>query len=183
MYALNLSYSKRIDQNSSWGFNGKYFYQELADLSNIDAATGSFAVDLGYFKSNAMNNPNLTIGAVLTNLGPGVSFDDGDSDPLPTKLGFGLGLAMLEGKGNLAFDLNYEVNDQAILTNFGFEYFLVENFAFRAGFMNDPSGELSYTTLGLGARLDPIGFDVSYVMGGSLDPHSDMVRFSFSGYF
>jgi len=31
--------------------------------------------------------------------------------------------------------------------------------------------------------LDPIGFDVSYVMGGNLDPHSDMVRFSFSGSF
>ena len=183
MYALNLSYSKRIDENSSWGVNGKYFYQELADLSSVDAATGSFAVDLGYFKRNAMDNPNLTMGAVLTNVGPGVSFNDGDSDPLPTRLGFGIGLAMLEGKGNLAFDLNYEVNDQAMVTNLGFEYFIVDNFAFRGGFMNDPSVELSYTTLGLGARLDPIGFDVSYVMGGNLDPHSDMVRFSFSGSF
>ena len=54
-----------------------------------------------------------------------------------------------------------------MVTNLGFEYFIVDNFAFRGGFMNDPSGELSYTTLGLGARLDPIGFDVSYVMAVS----------------
>ena len=183
MYALNLSYSQKVDENSSWGVNGKYFYQELADLSNVDASTGSFAVDVGYFRHNAMNNPNLTMGAVLTNLGPGVGFGDGEEDPLPTRLGFGIGLLMLEGAGNLAFDLNYEVNDQAMVTNLGFEYFLVENFALRAGFMNDPSGELSYTTLGIGARLDPVGFDVSYVMGGDLDPHSNMVRFSLSGSF
>ena len=49
--------------------------------------------------------------------------------------------------------------------------------------MYDPSGVLSYTTLGIGARLDPVGFDVSYVMGGDLDPHSNMVRFSLSGSF
>ena len=47
--------------------------------------------------------------------------------------------------------------------------------------MSDPSGDLNYTTVGLGADLGTIGFDVSYVMGGDLDPHSDMVRFSLSG--
>ena len=183
MYALNLSYAKQIDDTSSWGVNGKYFFQELAVINSLDASSGSFAVDVGYFKHNAMDNPNLKLGAVITNVGPGVSFDDGEEDPLPTRLGLGLSLLTLEGQATVAFDLNYEVNDQAMVTNLGFEYFLVENFALRAGFMNDPSGELSYTTLGIGARLDPVGFDVSYVMGGDLDPHSNMVRFSLSGSF
>ena len=89
----------------------------------------------------------LTMGAVLTNVGPGVSFGDGEEDPLPTKLGLGLGYLALEGKANIAFDLNYEVNDQSMVTNLGVEYYLVEDFALRAGFMNDPSGDLSYTTL------------------------------------
>ena len=82
-------------------------------------------------------------------------------------------------------DLNAEdrINDQSMVTNLGVEYFLVEDFALRAGIMNDPSGDLSYTTLGLGARLDALGFDVSSVMGGELDPHSNMVRFSLSGSF
>jgi hypothetical protein len=183
MYALNLSYSKKIDEDSSWGVNGKYFYQELAVISSLDASSSSVAFDVGYFKHNAMDNPNLTMGAVLTNVGPGVSFGDGEEDPLPTKLGLGLGYLALEGKANLAFDLNYEVNDQSMVTNLGVEYFLVEDFALRAGIMNDPSGDLSYTTLGLGARIDALGFDVSYIMGGELDPHSNMVRFSLSGSF
>ena len=183
MYALNLSYSKKIDEDSSWGLNGKYFYQELAVISSLDASSSSVAFDVGYFKRNAMDNPNLTMGAVLTNVGPGVSFGDGEEDPLPTKLGLGLGYLALEGKANLAFDLNYEVNDQSMVTNLGVEYYLVDDFALRAGIMNDPSGDLSYTTLGLGARIDALGFDVSYIMGGELDPHSNMVRFSLSGSF
>ena len=183
MYALNLSYSKKIDEDSSWGLNGKYFYQELAVISSLDASSSSVAFDVGYFKRNAMDNPNLTMGAVLTNVGPGVSFGDGEEDPLPTKLGLCLGYLALEGKANLAFDLNYEVNDQSMVTNLGVEYYLVEDFALRAGIMNDPSGDLSYTTLGLGARIDALGFDVSYIMGGELDPHSNMVRFSLSGSF
>ena len=59
MYALNLSYAKQIDDTSSWGVNGKYFYQELAVINSLDASSGSFAVDVGYFKHNAMDNPNL----------------------------------------------------------------------------------------------------------------------------
>ena len=172
MYALNLSYAKQIDDTSSWGVNGKYFYQELAVINSLDASSGSFAVDVGYFKHNAMDNPNLKLGAVLTNVGPGVSFDDGEEDPLPTRL-----------QATVAFDLNYELNDQTVVTNLGAEYFLVEDFALRAGFLSDPSGDLNYTTLGLGADLGAIAFDVSYVIGGELDPHSNMVRFSLSGSF
>ena len=183
MYALNLSYAKQIDDTSSWGVNGKYFYQELAVINSLDASSGSFAVDLGYFKHNAMDNPNLKLGAVLTNVGPGVSFDDGEEDPLPTRLGLGLSLLTLEGQATVAFDLNYELNDQTVVTNLGAEYYLVEDFALRAGFLSDPSGDLNYTTLGLGADLGAIAFDVSYVIGGELDPHSNMIRFSLSGSF
>jgi len=183
MYALNVSYAKQIDDSSSWGINGKYFYQELAVINSLDASTGSFAVDLGYFKHNAMDNPNLKLGAVLTNVGPGVSFGDGDEDPLPTRLGLGLSLLTLEGQATVAFDFNYELNDQTVVTNLGAEFYLVEGFALRAGFLSDPSGDLNYTTLGLGADLGAIGFDVSYVIGGELDPHSNMVRFSLSGSF
>lgn len=183
MYALNVSYAKQIDDSSSWGINGKYFYQELAVINSLDASTGSFAVDLGYFKHNAMDNPNLKLGAVLTNVGPGVSFGDGDEDPLPTRLGLGLSLLTLEGQATVAFDFNYELNDQTVVTNLGAEFYLVEDFALRAGFLSDPSGDLNYSTLGLGADLGAIGFDVSYVIGGELDPHSNMVRFSLSGSF
>jgi hypothetical protein len=183
MYALNVSYARQIDESSSWGVNGKYFYQELAVINSLDASSGSFAVDLGYFKHNAMDNPNLKLGAVLTNVGPGVSFGDGEEDPLPTRLGLGLSLLTLEGQATVAFDFNYELNDQTVVTNLGAEFYLVEDFALRAGFLSDPSGDLNYTTLGLGADLGAIAFDVSYVIGGELDPHSNMVRFSLSGSF
>jgi hypothetical protein len=183
MYALNLSFAKEIDENSSWGVNGKYFYQELAVLNNIDASSSSFAVDVGYFKSNVLDNPNLKLGAVLTNIGPGVGFLDGEDDPLPTRLGLGMSLLVFGGKALTAFDVNYELNDKSIVANLGLEYYLVENFALRGGLLNDPSGDLSYTTLGVGADLGTIGFDLSYMMGGDLDPHSDMIRFSLTGSF
>ena len=183
MYALNISYAKQINDSSSWGINGKYFYQELAVISNIDASSSNFALDVGYFKHNVMDNPRLKLGAVITNLGPGVSFDDGESDPLPTKLGVGMSLLTPQERALLAFDLNYELNDKSLVANLGLEYYLVENFALRAGFLSDPNGDLSYTTMGLGADFGVIGVDISYVMGGELDPHSDMLRFSLSGSF
>ncbi len=46
MYALNLSYAKQIDETSSWGVNGKYFYQELAVINSLDASSGSFCMVL-----------------------------------------------------------------------------------------------------------------------------------------
>jgi hypothetical protein len=35
----------------------------------------------------------------------------------------------------------------------------------------------------MGAILDGFGFDLSYIIGDDLDPHSDMLRFSLNGYF
>jgi len=83
----------------------------------------------------------------------------------------------------LAFDLNYEINDKSMITNFGIEYNLVEQFKVRAGMLNDSSGDVSYATIGMGASFDSIGIDLSYIMGGELDPHSNMMRFSLSGSF
>lgn len=183
MYALNLSYARLLNDNSSWGINGKYFYQELAVINNVDASSSNFALDLGYFRHNVFNNPNLKFGAVLANLGPGVSFGDGEEDPLPTRLGLGISMLVLEERALIATDLNYEINDSSLVLNLGLEFYLVENFALRAGLINDPSGDLSYTTLGVGADLGAIGFDISYMLGDKLDPHSDMVRFSLSGSF
>tara|TARA_B100000427_G_scaffold328808_1_gene342874 strand:- start:21 stop:956 length:936 start_codon:yes stop_codon:yes gene_type:complete len=183
MYALNLSYARLLNDNSSWGINGKYFYQELAVINSVDASSSNFALDLGYFRNNVFNNPDLKFGAVLANLGPGVSFGEGEEDPLPTRLGLGISMLVFEEKALIATDLNYELNDKSFVLNLGLEYYLVENFALRAGLINDPSGDLSYTTLGVGADLGAIGFDISYMMGEKLDPHSDMVRFSLSGSF
>ncbi len=51
MYALNLSYAKKIDDSSSWGVNGKYFYQELAVINSIDASKEILLLMLSYFKT------------------------------------------------------------------------------------------------------------------------------------
>lgn len=183
MYALGLSYAQKINESSSWGVTGKYFYQELAVINSLDASSSNFAIDLGYHAKGFMENPNLNFGAVLSNIGPGVSFADGEEDPLPTKIGLGLAMMTLENKGLVAFDLNYELNDQTMVTNLGLEYSVNDNFRLRGGFISDPSGDLNYTTLGMGAILDGFGFDLSYIIGDDLDPHSDMLRFSLNGYF
>ena len=183
MYALNLSYAKKINDSSSWGVNGKYFYQELAVINSIDASKGSLAFDVSYFEENFLNNPNLNFGAILSNVGPEVSFDDGEKDPLPTRLGLGVSILTLENKAMVALDLNYELNDSSMIYNFGAEYKIVDNFVARAGFINNSSGDINYTTIGFGVDLTSLGLDLSYIIGDELDPHTDMIRFSISGSF
>jgi len=183
MYALNLSYAKKINDSSSWGVNGKYFYQELAVINSIDASKGSLAFDVSYFEENFLNNPNLNFGAILSNVGPEVSFDDGEKDPLPTRLGLGVSMLTLENKAMVALDLNYELNDSSMIYNFGAEYKIVDNFVARAGFINNSSGDINYTTIGFGVDLTSLGLDLSYIIGDELDPHTDMIRFSISGSF
>jgi len=183
MYALNLSYAKKIDDNSSWGVNGKYFYQELAVINSIDASKGSLAFDVSYFEENFLNNPNLNFGAILSNVGPEVSFDDGEKDPLPTKLGLGVSVLTLESKATVALDLNYELNDGSMIYNFGADYKIVDNFVARAGFINNSSGNINYTTIGFGVDMTSLGLDLSYIIGDELDPHTDMIRFSINGSF
>jgi len=183
MYALNLSYAKKINDSSSWGVNGKYFYQELAVINSIDASKGSLAFDVSYFEENFLNNPNLNFGDILSNVGPEVSFDDGEKDPLPTRLGLGVSMLTLENKAMVALDLNYELNDSSMIYNFGAEYKIVDNFVARAGFINNSSGDINYTTIGFGVDLTSLGLDLSYIIGDELDPHTDMIRFSISGSF
>ena len=183
MYALNLSYAQKIDEQSSWGLNGKYFFQELAVTGDFDASSSNFAIDVGYFRHNAFDNPNLKIGLVLTNIGPGVSFQDGEEDPLPTKFGLGSSLLLFEGKGLAAIDLNYEINDKSMGTNLGFEYSVSEQIFLRAGIVSDSAGEVNYSSLGFGFNLETIGFDLSYLLADEFDPHSDMLKFSLSGSF
>ena len=183
MYALNLSYAKKINDSSSWGVNGKYFYQELAVINSIDASKGSLAFDVSYFEENFLNNPNLNFGAILSNVGPEVSFDDGEKDPLPTRLGLGVSMLTLENKAMVALDLNYELNDSSMIYNFGAEYKIVDNFVARAGFINNSSGNINYTTIGFGVDMTSLGLDLSYIIGDELDPHTDMIRFSINGSF
>lgn len=183
MYALNLSFSKNISEFSAFGISGKYFFQELAVFGDLDASSGNFAFDVGYFRRNFLENDNLNFGTVISNLGSGVSFNEGKKDPLPTRLGIGLSYLAMDDKLNLAFDIRREINDSITSTSFGLEYLLMNNFAIRGGYLNDLSGNLNYLTLGLGANLSSIGFDLSYILGDDLDPHSDTLRFSIISSF
>lgn len=183
MYALNVSYAKSLDDNSSLGVSGKYFFQELAVTGDFDASSSNFAIDLGYFRHNAFDNPNLKLGLILANLGPGVSFNDGEEDPLPTRLGLGSSLSIMDGKGIAALDLNYEVNDKSMSTHLGFQYAMSEQIFIRAGMLNDSTGDVSLSSLGFGFNLESIKFDLSYLLADEFDPHADMLKFSISGSF
>ena len=74
-------FEKAISSNEAYFGNqvqmSEFYYQKSEDktsfldqlkyVNSLDASSGSFAVDVGYFKHNAMDNPNLKLGAVLTN--------------------------------------------------------------------------------------------------------------------
>ena len=104
MMAINLSYSTKINEQSSFGINSKIFYQNLAAQgAGAEKGKGTsldFGFDVGYMKKEFIF-PNLTLGTTITNIGPKVSFiDPAQADPQPTNFTLGLNYKVLNAEYN-----------------------------------------------------------------------------------
>ena len=113
MFAFNLSYSTKINENSAFGINAKVSYQHLTDQgAGAEEGKGSstdFGFDLGYMKKEFIF-PSLTLGTTITNVGPKVSFiDPAQADPQPTNFTLGLNYQVLNSEYNklsIVWDIN-----------------------------------------------------------------------------
>ena len=113
MFAFNLSYSTKINENSAFGINAKVSYQHLTDQgAGAEEGKGSstdFGFDLGYMKKEFIF-PSLTLGTTITNIGPKVSFiDPAQADPQPTNFTLGLNYQVLNSEYNklsVVWDIN-----------------------------------------------------------------------------
>lgn len=112
-----LSYSALLTNTSSIGINAKILYQHLADRS-VGTEQGNpwstdFGFDVGYLKRDAWNGL-YDFAAILTNIGPKVSFIDVDqADPMPTTLKLGLNLHVLNEEHN-KLNIVYDVSKLAV---------------------------------------------------------------------
>ncbi|MFN3841222.1 MAG: type IX secretion system outer membrane channel protein PorV [Cyclobacteriaceae bacterium] len=94
--ALDLTYSRMLTEEFSVGLTGRYIYSNLTGAFPTGTDTrpiNSAAVDLGVFYSKPMKgtkNSSLSLGALISNIGPKVSYtDDANKNFIPTNLKIG----------------------------------------------------------------------------------------------
>ena len=113
MTALSMSYSALISQDKSFGLNAKISYQHLVEIgAGSEQGKGTstdFGFDVGYMRKNWLLN-DLTLGIMVSNIGPKVSFIDPDqADPQPTNLSLGINYAIVNteyNKLNIVYDVD-----------------------------------------------------------------------------
>jgi len=108
-----LSYSTLVSENTSIGFNFKILYQHLTDVVVEDEETKgtatNFGFDVGYLSKGYMGG-KLDLGAMISNLGPKVIFNDEEqADPMPTNLKMGFNFKAYESRYNRV-NIVYDVN-------------------------------------------------------------------------
>lgn len=114
MWSGAVSFGRMVGKSSAVGGNLKIYRQFLApagvsDELTKDGAATSVAVDLAYLTRHLFTD-RLAFGAMLSNMGPSVSFmQGGQADPSPTSLRVGLDLTILDN-GNHQIHLAYDAS-------------------------------------------------------------------------
>jgi hypothetical protein len=181
------SIGRKITKAMSVGTTFKVAYEHLSD--DPKGKTTTFAFDFGYLMRPAFAGGRLGFGIVLKNIGKE------PKGPIPRSLRIGTDFVILNDKLNdllVAFDytkelikidrsFKTEVFDQGVY-RFGFEYFYIDIVGFRAGYYNDPQGQLNGATFGFGIKYKGLAFDYATVPEGEFAFGREN-RFSFSYMF
>jgi len=198
------SYGAMINDNLSLGITLKGIYSRLAEGQEGEGKGigTSFALDFGSFYKTPVKN--LTLSAVIHNLGPKISYVDvTQADPLPLNLVLGSAYIPIDNEFNkltFVFDIYkplvrkhgssvealykawYDDDDEfkQIDFKFGTEYIYNNFLALRIGYTYDDDGDLKSPTFGVGIIYEQINFDIAYY-GVRDNPNQDSTRFS-AGY-
>lgn len=122
---LTLSYAHPWSDKLSVGVNFKIIYEKIEQ-----EGASTLAFDLGTFYKPPMDN--LSFGVCLQNLGSGLKFIQDKSD-LPINLKGGIAVKLLDEHLLVAVDGNKPIDNELNL-RLGFEYWLLDTFALRAGY-------------------------------------------------
>jgi hypothetical protein len=154
-----LGYGRAVLPNLGVGGSLKYLSSVLGDDS-----AASYAVDVGAIYKLS---ENVSLGAAVRNLGPGLSYRERE-DPLPTTLAVGGSCTWRDL--TLALDLEKQ-NDLAATPRAGLEYVPIRPLALRGGFIGGDDSALGTFTGGFGLRwADRWAFDYAYrpsTLGGT----------------
>ena len=160
--ALTAGLARSIGRGVSVGMNAKLIRQNLATVS----ATGG-AVDLGIA---AVMMKGTTVGAVVQNLGPELSFD-GASYPLPRQVRLGVSRGFFQDRILLATDYNIP-SDYYKDIRIGSEFRAHPNVSLRLGYRHafgggdDPANGLAY---GVGFNFKQLNFDYAMTPNNDFD--------------
>ncbi len=191
--AMALSYGTKATNKLSVGLSAKIIYSRLSVVGagrEVGQGSGtSFAVEGGLlYKATA----RLRLAAVLTNLGPNMSYiDAAQSDALPRNLALGFAYRLIDSPYNkltIAGDINKLLaswnNDigtelQEAVENVGMEYWYGSLLSLRAGYVYDKVGQIKTPTLGVGLQLkSKYRLDFAYIPSSSDSPLSNTLRTS-----
>lgn len=154
-----LGYGRRVRSNVGVGVGLRYLSSKLGD----DTAA-SYAFDVG---TVCRVSPNLSLGAAVRNLGPGLNFG-GAEDPLPSVLTLGGSYTWRDV--TFAVDVEKQ-NDLDVTPRVGVEYAPIRSLALRGGYVGSGDSALGELTGGFGLRWgDRWSFDYAYrpsTLGGT----------------
>jgi pyruvate/2-oxoglutarate dehydrogenase complex dihydrolipoamide acyltransferase (E2) component len=159
--AVTLGLARPIGRGVNVGANAKLIRQNLATVS----ATGA-AVDLG----TSATIRGTTIGAVIQNLGPSLSFD-GSPYPLPQQVKIGASRGFMKNRLLVAADYNMP-RDYYNDLRLGTEFHAHPNVSLRLGYRHelgssgDPANGLSY---GLGLHYSQVQLDYAMTPSNDFD--------------
>jgi len=137
-----LGYGRRLRPNLGVGGSLRYVSSALGE----DSAS-TYAVDLG---AVYRMSEDLTVGAAVRNMGPGLTFRN-ESDPLPVTMS--VGGAYRWNDLTLAMDVEKQ-NDLDTRTRVGAEYSPVRYLALRGGYVSGVDSGLGSLTGGFGVLWD-----------------------------
>ncbi len=191
--AMTLSYGTRASKKLSVGLSAKIIYSKLSVQGagrEVGQGSGtSFAVEGGMLYSVSRR---LRLGAVITNLGPDMSYiDAAQSDALPRNLALGFSYKLLDSPYNrltVVGEINKllaTVNDdfatefKEAIENVGIEYWYGSLLALRAGYIYDKEGEIKTPTLGVGLQYKgKYRLDFAYIPSSENLPLANTLRTS-----
>lgn len=179
-FALNMS--KKFQNGVNAGVNLKFIRQK------IDVETGStFAVDLGLLSDFPyyFGRPweNMSWGAVLQNLGPGIKFIE-RSYELPLNIKAGVAYRPMQDKLTVAFDYNHSIDNYPYIS-IGSEWNFYKMMTLRSGYRykghGNDLGALSGLSAGMGfSFLADSSLDYAFLPQGDLgNTHRISMKLSF----
>lgn len=155
--AVAVSYAKDIVDNCSLGATVKYIQMKIDNKKS----TG-FGLDVGCLYKPQVEN--LTLSAVVQNVGPKLKAFVKEKDGLPLNFRLGGAYKLLDKALTLSLDVNFP-SDNDINFSLGVEYWVKEIVAIRTGYKTVTKDELksSDLTFGIGIRLPTAaGIELDY---------------------
>ncbi len=153
--AFTLAYGKKIRENLSIGFAGKYLTQRL-DTSE----SGAITFDMSTFVEGINTTlPEIRLAFAIQNI---ISSSFGDTeDKMPLMLKMGASHSFLKNKLLVAFDIEQSLAARANMGwHLGTEYWLMNYLAVRLGFEGEKG--IRETTAGFGLKYKDYGLDYAF---------------------